>query len=418
VVTQLGGQPRALMLAGAMLGVLAIMPGLPFFPFALLSALLSGASIAAARLGERSRAEFDRNAEAELQAKAVPEPKAVNGLIRTSEIELMLGRQLTGAFMPIHAELAHRMAKIRRKFAQQYGFVIPEIRLSDDVNLAPRSYCVKVHGTPVANFELRPGEVLVIAGGRPAPDVPHDFAKEPAFGLDAYWAPEMFSEELRNAGYNPFDSASVMLTHLAEVIRNNLAQLLSYRDLRAITDTLEPEYKRLLDEITPALLSFSSLQAVLRMLLQERVSIRNLHLILEAIAEIASHSRKPEAVAEHVRMRIAQQICGDLGHNGALNVLRAGSRWDAGFLQALKRDPKGEIYEFDIDPKTLEQFADEASKRIKPLLEKGTSFAIATAPEARPYVRMILDRLFPNLPVLSHVEVAKAARLEILGSLS
>jgi flagellar biosynthesis protein FlhA len=236
--------------------------------------------------------------------------------------------------------------------------------------------------------------------------------------LEAFWVPDMFADELRLAGYSPFDPMSVMLTHLSEVVRNNLSQLLSYRDLRAITDSLEPEYKRLLEEITPSLLSFSSLQAILRMLLAERVSIRNLHLVLEAIAEIAPHSRKPETVAEHVRMRMAQQICGDIAIAGSLNVLRLGSKWDATFLSALKRDPKGEVIEFDIEPKILEAFAAEATKHIKPLLEKGAGFAVATTPEARPYLRMILDRLFPNLPVLSHVEVAKAIKLEIIGSMS
>jgi flagellar biosynthesis protein FlhA len=315
-------------------------------------------------------------------------------------------------------ELALRVSKIRKKFANLYGFVIPEVKLSDDVRLPIKSYTVKIHGTEVASFALRPQEVLVIIAGKPKPELPGDDVREPAFGLDAMWVPETFAAELRTAGYSVFDPISVMLTHLSELVRNNLSQLLSYRDLRALTDGLEPEYRKLLEEITPSLLSYSTLQAVLKLLLAERVSIRNLHLVLESIAEIVPHTRKPELISEHVRMRIAQQICGDVSTNGKLRVLRIGSRWDGVFLQSLKRDNKGEVIEFDIEPKQLEAFASDATNTIKPHVESGNSFCLACSPETRPYVRMIIDRVFPNLPVLSHVEVAKAVQIEIIGALS
>jgi flagellar biosynthesis protein FlhA len=117
-------------------------------------------------------------------------------------------------------------------------------------------------------------------------------------------------------------------------------------------------------------------------------------------------------------MRMAQQICGDLGRDGLLKVVRLGHRWDTSFLQSLKRDGKGEIVEFDVDPQLIEQFAAEASKVVKLHMDEGESFALVTAPEARPYVRMIADRLFPNLPVLSHIEISRGIRVEAIGSLS
>ena len=236
--------------------------------------------------------------------------------------------------------------------------------------------------------------------------------------MEAFWYPDVFAPELRGNGYMPVDSMSVMLTHLSEVIRDNLGHLLSYKDLRALTDRLEPEYKRLLDETCPSLLSFSGLQAILKLLLAERVSIRNLHLILEAIAEVAPHVRKPEAIVEHVRLRIAQQICGDLGQDGLLRIVRLGNRWDISFLQSLKRDAKGEVIEFDIDPRLIEQFAAEVGKTARGFMDRGDRFVLVTAPEARPYVRMIVDRIFPNLPVLSHIEISRGIRIEVIGSIS
>ena len=234
--------------------------------------------------------------------------------------------------------------------------------------------------------------------------------------MRALWIPEAYSAEVRREGFTPVDNLSVMLTHVSETIRNNLPQLLSYKDTRALLDRLDPEYKRLLEEICPAQISYSGLQAVLKALLAERVSIRNLHLILEAIAEIVPHARRTEQIAAHVRMRIAQQICGDLADGGPLNVLRLGNRWDLAFHQSLKRDGKGEVIEFDMDPRLVEQFAAEAAEPIRRQMADTPNLVLLTVPEARPYLRMITERMrshrFPSFrmsksPAPVEVEVAR-----------
>jgi flagellar biosynthesis protein FlhA len=140
--------------------------------------------------------------------------------------------------------------------------------------------------------------------------------------------------------------------------------------------------------------------------------------MLEAIAEIAPHVRRAEQLAEHVRMRMSQQICGDLADGGVLKVLRLGNRWDLAFHQSLKRDAKGEVAEFDIDPRLIEQFGNEASKVIRALMDQGHMFVLVAAPDARPYVRMVTERLFATLPVLSHVEIARGVEIKSLGTIS
>jgi flagellar biosynthesis protein FlhA len=351
--------------------------------------------------------------------KAEDEAKhSVKESLRTAEIELCLGKQLATALVASHGELAQRVAKMRRKFARQYGFVVPEIKLSDSFSIDPKAYQIKIHGTAVAMQAVRIGDVLVITGEGPQPDIPGEEVREPAFGMKALWISEAFAAEAKREGFTPVDPMSFMLTHLSEVIRNNLSQVLSYKDMRALLDRLEPEYKRLLDDICPVQISYSGLQAVLKLLLAERVSIRNLHLILEAVAEIAPHVRRAEQVAEHVRMRIAQQICGDLAERGELKVLRLGNRWDLAFHQALKRDAKGEVTEFDIDPRMVEQFGAEASPVIRARMDEGHAFALVAAPDARPYVRMIVERLFPTLPVLSHLEIARGVEVKPLGAIA
>ena len=339
-------------------------------------------------------------------------------LSRRAEIELLIGKQLSTKLLASHQELAFRMGKMRKKFATQYGFVVPEVRLTDDFAIPAKTYQIKIHGTVVAEHEMRVGELMVLLGSREPPEVPGEEVREPAFGMRAWSVPEIFSEDLKRENFSFADNMSVLLTHLSEVIRNNLPQLLSYKDMKALIDRQDPEYRKLVDEICTSHITYPGLQAVLKLLLAERVSIRNLHLIIEAIAEIAPHVRRTEQIVEHVRVRMAQQICGDLTENGVLKVLRLGNRWDLAFHQSLKRDAKGEIREFDIDPRQLEEFGQEATKAIRKHLDAGERFVLVTAPEARPYVRMIVERLFATLPVLSHVEIARGVEIRVLGSVS
>jgi flagellar biosynthesis protein FlhA len=257
--------------------------------------------------------------------------------------------------------------------------------------------------------------MLVVVGDGRRPSTPGDEIREPAFGMKAIWIPEAFAKEAKREGFRPIDPISVMLTHLSETIHNNLARLLSYKDMRGLLDRLDSEYKRLLDDICPSQISHSGLLAVFKLLLAERVSIRNLNLILEAIAEIAPHIRRPEQIVEHVRVRIAQQICGAILDQGVLKVLRLGNRWDMVFHQSLKRDAKGEIAEFDIDPRLMEEFATQVSAAIRKRLEEKHMFAVVTTAETRPFVRMIIERMFPTLPVLSQLEIARGVEVRSLG---
>ena len=418
VFGQLGAYPRALYVAAMLLLVLGAMPGLPILPFLMLAGAMAAIGYIVPLQKRRQEAEVEAAAKQQELSKQEEERDSVKESLKTAEIELLIGKQLSTKLLTSHQELAFRMAKMRKKFAQQYGFVVPEVRVTDDYTIPAKSYQIKIHGTVVAEHQLRVGEIMVLLGNRDLPDIPGEEVREPAFGMRAYSVPEMFAEDLKREQLAFADNMSVLLTHLSEVIRNNLPQLLSYKDMKALIDRQDPEYRKLADEICTSHISYPGLQAVLKLLLSERISIRNLHLIIEAIAEIAPHVRRTEQIVEHVRVRMAQQICGDLSENGILKVLRLGNRWDLAFHQSLKRDAKGEIREFDIDPRQLEEFGQEASKAIRQHLDAGERFIIVTAPDARPYVRMIIERLFSTMPILSHVEIAKGVELRVLGTIS
>ncbi|MBE7204148.1 MAG: FHIPEP family type III secretion protein, partial [Parafilimonas terrae] len=416
VLNQLVNFPRALFVAALLMFGLAVVPGLPFLPFAILGGLMLFVGytiprrVAAAKAAEEAVA-----AEAASTAEA---RDSVKDYLRTAEVELCLGKQLATKLLVSQGELGARVVKMRRKFALQYGFVVPEIKVSNSLDIPPKAYQIKIHGTVVASQPMRLGDFMVITGDGKVPDVPHEVTREPAFGMKAVWIADAYAAETRRQGFQAVDTLSVLLTHLSEVIRNNLAQLLSYKDMRGLLDRLEPEYKKLIDDMCPAQISYSGLQAVLKLLLGERVSIRNLNLILEAIAEIVPHARRSEQVAEHVRIRMAQQICGDLSENGVLKVLRLGNRWDLAFHQSLKRDAKGEVAEFELDPRLVEQFGTEASRAIRERMDQGHAFVLIAAPEVRTYVRMIIERMFATLPVLSHLEIARGLEIAPLGSIS
>ncbi|MCC0004789.1 MAG: flagellar biosynthesis protein FlhA [Methylobacteriaceae bacterium] len=418
VVGQLTRHPRALFLAGGLMSVLALIPGLPFVPFALLGALLAFSGVAIPRHFARISATERARADEARQKAADAESDSVKEYLRATEIELCIGQQLAARVVPTFEEMSHRVAKMRRKFAQRYGFVIPDIKLSNSLDLPPRAYQIRIHGAVVASVEIPVGDSLIIFGDGPKPDLIGELTREPAFGMNAMWISPSFVAEARRAGYEPIDNISVILTHLSEVLRGNLSQLFSYRDMRALLDNVEPEYRKLLDEICPSQISYSGLQSVFKNLLAERISIRSLNLILEAIAEVVPYLRRVEQIVEHVRIRIAPQICNEILVGGVLHVVRTGARWDQAFHQHLKRDSKGEALEFDIDPTLIEKFQTEASAALGPHLDRGHAIALVATPEIRPYLRMITERMFPNVPVLSTLELARGVNIKTLGSVS
>jgi flagellar biosynthesis protein FlhA len=418
VLDQLGNYPRALFVAAFMMIVLALMPGLPAIPFLVLGGLLITTGYMRPLIAKREKAEVERQA-AEAQTERDDEERdSVKESLRSAELELVLGKQLAAKLVPNRQEMAFRMKKMRKRFASDYGFIVPEIQITDDFAIAPKAYQIKVHGTVVAEYQLRIGELMVFAEPEKLKGIPFENVREPAYGIDALSVPDTFADDLKTARIHTADNVAVVLTHLSEVIRNNLPQLFSFKTMKAIFASLDPEYKKLIEEICTTNTSYPGLQAVLKLLLAERVSIRNLPLIIEAIAEIVPTTRRTETIVEHVRGRIAQQLCGDITEKGILHVLRLGNRWDLVFRESLKRDAKGEINQFDIDPQLLEEFGSEISKAIEGYKKQNRRFAIITSPEARPYVRMIVERLHPDTPVLSHLEIGKGIEIRILGILS
>ena len=418
VLDQLAKYPRALFVAAGLLVVLSLMPGLPFLPFIALAGGLTAIGYMRPLIAARKFAEEKQQADQERTEREEEARDSIKESLRSSELELVLGKQLAAKLVPNRQEMAYRMGKMRKRFAVDYGFIVPEIQITDDFSVDPKVYQIKVHGTVVAEYAMRIGELMVFADPAQMKGIPFEKVKEPAYGIEALSVPETFADDLKTARMATADNTAVVLTHLSEVIRNNLPQLFSYKTMKAIVERLDPEYRKLTEEICTTHSSYPGLQAVLKLLLAERVSIRNLPLIIEAVAEIAPSTRRTESIVEHVRGRISQQLCGDITEHGVLHVLRLGNRWDLVFRESLKRDAKGDVHQFDIDPRLLEEFGNDVNKVIENHKKQNRRFAIVTSPEARPYVRMIVERLHPDTPVLSHLEIGKGIEIRILGTVS
>jgi len=418
ILRQLGMYPRALFVAASLMFVLALIPGLPLTPFAALGGVMAFVAYIIPKQAEKARKlENDNKLAMERQAQQ-EQKESTNEILRTAVVEICLGKQVWAGLLSSQAELSQRVFKMRRNFARTYGFVFPEIKLTDDLDIRPKNYQIRIQGALVAVHELRLRHHLIILGRGPTPDLAGEEAVDPAFGMRSMWIPDVMIDEARRQGFTPVDPVSVLLTHVSETLRNNLAQLLTYKDVRSMIERLEPEYRRLVDDMVPNLITNSTLQGVLKLLLAERVSIRNIELILESIAEVAPFARRAEPIVEHVRTRLASQICSDLSVEGVLNILRLGNRWDLFFHEHLKRDAKGELIGFDADPALVEKFSIEAGSAIRERMDRGEVFVLLTTPEARPYVRLITGRLFPAQAVLSHLEVAGGVQIKSLGTVS
>jgi flagellar biosynthesis protein FlhA len=410
VLGQLRIYPRALNVAAGLIAAMGLLPGMPVIPFFALGALAAWAA-RAAHADAPVAAAVSALPASEAGAGATP-----TGPQRAPTIELALGRQLSGRFLGPRSDLPRRIGRLRKTLSQGCGFVIPEILVREDYDYPLAQYRIFIHGALVGKAEIDLGQVLVITGAGARPQMEGADVREPAFGAAAMAFGEGLSEELRRQGFEPISPESVLITHLGEALRDNLGVLFSYRDLRQLIEGLEPEYRRLFDEICPAFLTATGVLNVCKSLLGERVSIRNLPLVFEGIAEVAGIVKKIEPVVEAVRLRIAPQICGDNSPDGIQRIMKLGS-WDEKFANCIRRDPKGEIVEFALDPQSIEAFGKQASAAIELAVAQGSPFVIVAAQDARPFVRLLTARINPGIPVLSHFEIARCREISVVGSI-
>ena len=403
-------QPRALGLSAGLLAALALTPGLPFLPFAVLA---TGAGALAWRLRAKARPAAPPVPAA--AAPVEPDPEAqVRRALSVDELELELGVQLVPLAEPTRGgELLNRIRALRKQLAAELGFVVPLIHVRDNVQLAPDQYTILLRGNPVASGAIPPDRWLALAPSGDAPKIPGEPTRDPAFGLPALWVRARDRDRASAAGYAVVDPATALVTHLAETIRRQAAELLSRRHVRELLDELATRAPKFVDEIVPALVPVSVLHRTLRQLLAERVSIRDLETILETLAEHAPRVQDPDLLTDLVRQRLARTITRPhVGSDGVLHVLTLEPTLDERLRGAVQRTDQGTF--FSLDAPTLERLVRGIERAVATVRERGA--VLLASPTIRAPLRQIVSRIDPRMAVISHNELPPELRIVGAGA--
>ena len=415
VFGQLGNHPRAFGLSSAMLVVLAMLPGIPVIPFL----LLAGGSGALAWRLSRDRAEgavgAEDAADGDALAPAADEPIAT--ALRIDQLRLELGYSLLAL---VNNQDGHRLTEqikaLRRQIASEIGFVMPSVRSQDNMQLSANTYVIRVKDIEGGRGEVKPGMMLAMDPRGEAIDLPGEETREPTFGLPAMWISESNREEAAFRGYTVVDPPTVLTTHLTEVIKEHMADLLSYAETQKLLDELDKEHQKLVADLVPAQISVTGIQRVLHSLLAERVSIRDLPTILEGISESVGSTQNITLITEHVRTRLARQLCdGNASAEGVVELVTLSPDWEQAFAEAIVgRDEERQL---SMAPSKLQEFIATVRQTFERHAIMGESPVLLCSPAARPFVRSIVERFRGATVVMSQNEIHPKVKIRTVGQI-
>ncbi|MCP5361463.1 MAG: flagellar biosynthesis protein FlhA [Hyphomicrobiales bacterium] len=417
IIHQLGKHPQVMGLSSALLFSLGLIPSLPAFPFFVLSGLTGGAAFYLQRSRVREQVEQEEVAQAEARAEAAPVEETPQQALMMDALRLELGY---GLLSLINYEKGHRLTDqikaLRKQLVRDIGFIMPSVRIQDNMQLAANRYSIKLKDIEAGGGDIRPDMLMVMDPRGGAIDLPGEDTREPAFGLPAKWISESSREEALFRNYTVVDPPTVITTHLTEIIKENIADLLTYAETQKLLDSLGNEQKKLIDDTVPSQITVSGVQRVLQRLLHEQVSIRDLSTIMEAVAEYSAHTRNLTTITEHVRARLARQI--SFQHSsaeGVLPIVALSPEWEQRFAESLIGND--EDRQLAMPPSQLQEFIKKVRDTMDKLAMKGDIPVLLTSPGIRPYIRAVVERFRPATPVLSQGEIYAKAKLKNLGQI-
>ena len=418
LMKQLSGYPQALGMSAGVMLVLAMLPGIPMLPFL---ALGSGAAYLAISARRKNRATVAAEAaEAAAPAAAAAAANAeepISTALKIDDLKIELGYALLPLVNgPDGTDwLTEQIKALRRSLAIEMGFVMPAVRILDNVQLEANTYIIKIKEVEAGTGKIWPNQFMVMDPAGNQVGVPGIHTIEPTFGLPATWVDASLKEEATLKGYTVVDAATVLSTHLTELLKNNMSDLLSYGEVQKLLKDLPKEQGELIKDIVPAQVTISGIQRVLQLLLAERISIRDLSTILEGIADALAFSRNPATVVEHVRARLARQICAqNTSHNGYLPLIALSAKWEQAFAESLVGS--GEDRSLAMQPSKLSEFMTVVRDRFEAAAREGEAPVLVTSAAIRPFVRSLVERFRAQTTVLSQAEIHPRARLKTVGS--
>ncbi len=423
VFNQLSSEPKALYIASALMFLISVLPGLPIVPFFLLAVGLAATGIIVSR--RQRAAEFPDAVAGNIETTAGKEAatteddqESVAQALRIDQIRVEMGYGLLSLIRDNHdQQLTAQIRSIRRTVANEYGFVMPSVRIQDNVQVQPNAYQILIKDVIAGQGVLRPNMLLVMDPRGDPVDLKGEDTTEPIFGMPARWISENLREEAQFRGLTVVNTANVISTHLTEIIKEHMPELLSYSETRKLLESMPAEQKKLLDDLVPAHLSYSTIQRVLQRLLEERLSVRDLSTITEALSEIAPSVRALTWLVEHVRSRLARQICDAVSdENNTLNLITLAPEWEQKFLECLSGE--GDDRHLNMPPSDLHNFVTKLRQIISRKGEGVEGLALLVSASIRPWVYQVVARSRIPAAVLSRAEITTKIRIQTLGTIT
>jgi flagellar biosynthesis protein FlhA len=414
LITQFAIQPRALGTAAGILFLLGLIPGLPGFPLLTLS-VLSGAAAYYFR-GARLTAD-DGPASQEAQQTPPPEPAAdpMDDLTPIDLLELEVGYGLISLVdSERDGELLERIKTVRRQMAQELGVIVPPLRIRDNLELKPGEYTMLIKGVEVARGELMLGHYLAMHPGEEPQAGLGIPTTEPAFGLPAVWVSADAKDQAQLAGYTVVDLPTVIITHLTEMIKRHLHELLSREEVQKLLKRFAETSPKVVEELVPTLLSLGGVQKVLQNLLREQISIRDLLSILETLADYAPITRDPVLLTEYVRQSLARSITKQWQTaEGEIPALMLSYELEDTLTKAIQHTEHGSY--LAIDPKLAQRLITELTRAVETVMQQQQAPLLVTSPLTRPHIKRLTEPYVPQLVVLSHNDIVANVRIRNLG---
>jgi flagellar biosynthesis protein FlhA len=409
---QLSYYPQALGMAAAVLAVVGVLPGMPLLVFG----PLAGAFGALAYYAYKRKDARVAQAAAEVASSDTgPKEEPISAALAMDLLRVELGYGLLTLINDVQGhKITDQIKALRRQLAQEMGFVMPAVRILDNMTLGANEYRIRIKEFDSGKGELFPGSFLIMDPKGLPIDLPGTHTTEPAFGLPATWVSGALKEEASFRGFTVVDPGTVLTTHLTEVLKSHMAELLSYAETKKLLDDLPPENKKLVEELIPSQISVTGVQRVLQTLLAERVSIRDLPAVLEGIAEAVGHTKNALYITEHVRARLARQLChANLSPSGYLPLIALSPHWEQAFSESIIGS--GEERQLAMAPSQLQQFIQAVREAFDDASQKNEVPVLLTSPQIRPFVRSIIERFRAQSVVMSQNEIHASVRLRTLG---
>lgn len=414
---QLSHYPKALGMTSFLSFMLATLPGTPAAPFLFLTLITGGTAYFLIRQQQQAKKEAEIK-EAELPVAPPPvAEEPISSVLKMDLVRLELGYSLLSLINDTsNRRLTDQIKALRRALALETGFIMPSVRIQDNMRLPPNVYVVYIKETEAGRGELRPNKLLVMDPRGEEIALQGEKTKEPTFGLAAMWIDMTAREDAMFRGYTVVDCPTIITTHITELVKANMAELLSYTETQKLLRELDKDQQKLVEELIPKRFTIGGVQRVLQNLLNERVSIRDLPTILEGISEACAVTQSLMVITEHVRSRLSRQISNAAaGPDGIIPLVTLSGEWEQHFAESLTG--QGEEKTLSLPPSLIQKFI----LRVRQVFEEqgscGESPVLLTSPAIRPYVRSIIERFRPSTVVISQNEIHPRAKIRTVGQI-